>query len=355
MRTALVTGATGFIAGHLIEELLRHGYSVRGSVRHLEAHADRVHLEQLAAQLGANLEFVAADLTADEGWSTAVQGCDSVFHTASPIPLKHPELVETACAGMRRVVTAAAESSTVRRLIVTSSTEAISQGHNDRRLWTASDWSVVERCHPYAAGKTIAEKWAWDYVSALPETRGMEMVSILPGMVLGPVHRAATSTSHEPISRLMNRSLPGTIRVGWATVDVRDLAVAHRLALETPDAANNRYICAGPPVWMHQVADILHNHYQSQGWRIPTREIPDFAVRLAGIVDRGIRLVLPDLGHVTEVDSSQTTRDLHWVTRPVPETIIDTADSLIAHGIVGRQRDTSARSRGGDRPSTLGR
>ncbi|MEV0299103.1 NAD-dependent epimerase/dehydratase family protein [Nocardia sp. NPDC050710] len=353
MSTVLVTGATGFIAGHVIEDLLRHGYAVRGTVRDLRAESERAHLVAIADQLGGQLDFVAADLSADQGWEAAVDGCDAIMHLASPIPLKHAELRETPCAGMRRVLTAAVSTSTVRRIVVTSSTDAITEGHADRRARTSRDWSVVERCSPYSAGKTLAEQWAWRFISGLPAEHRVEMVSILPGLVLGPIQRAATSTSHEPVSRLMSGSFVGPVRVGWAPVDVRDLAIAHRLALETADAAGRRYVCAGPNLWMREIAATLAAEFGPRGWRVPTRELPDALVRLSSVADAGVRMVVPNLGHPVEVDASDTCSELGWEMRPVTDTVISTAESLIEYGIVGPPRTPRRKKLGQRRRSGL--
>src|SRR5712664_3354547 len=86
----LVTGATGFIAGHCIQELLTHGYAVRGSVRDLER-AEVAHLHAIAQRTGGSLELVQARLDAETGWAEAVDGCTFVWHVASPVPPNVPK------------------------------------------------------------------------------------------------------------------------------------------------------------------------------------------------------------------------------------------------------------------------
>ena len=331
----LVTGATGFVAGHCIAELLEHGYAVRGSVRDLDAHAQRAHLTDLARRTGGALEFVAATLDDDAGWAEAVAGCDTVLHVASPFPSAPPDdeqaLIEPAVDGTLRVLRAAAAAG-VRRVVLTSSVAAVAYGHDDDAVRTEADWSVVDRIPAYQKSKTLAERAAWDYVESLGGA--LELVAVNPGMVLGPLLDATTSTSHEPIRRLLNRDVPGSVRTGWTPVDVRDLAIAHRLAMEVPAAAGNRYICAAEPLWMGELATMLARDFAAQGFRVPTRVLPNWLVRLVAVFDKGVRLTLPVLGRTENVSADKARRELGWTMRPIADTIRDTADSLIAVGVV---------------------
>ncbi|MGW0180673.1 NAD-dependent epimerase/dehydratase family protein [Nocardia sp. NPDC003345] len=334
----LVTGATGFVAGHVITELLGQGYAVRATVRDLAATAARAHLIECAARIGGDLEFAGADLGHDTGWAEAVAGCAAILHVASPFPAAPPaddgELIRTAVDGTLRVLRAAADEPGVRRVVLTSSIAAVAHGHRDSAPRTESDWTVIERSAAYQRSKTLAERAAWEYVASLPAARELALVVLNPGMVLGPVLSRATSTSHEPIRRLLAREVPGVPRVGWSVVDVRDLAVAHRLALETPEAAGKRYICAGDPVWMRDMARMLAEAYGPRGVRIVTRPIPDILVRVAALVDPGLRLTVPDLGRVERVVADRARRELGWTMRPVRDAVLDTAESLLRHGVV---------------------
>ncbi|MEV0338296.1 aldehyde reductase [Nocardia sp. NPDC050713] len=334
----LVTGATGFVAGHVIAELLEHGYRVRATVRDLASTGKRAHLVELARRLGADLEFVAADLDHDTGWAEAVAGCAYVLHVASPFPSYVPdderELVEPAVQGTLRVLRAAAAEPGVRRVVLTSSVAAIAYGHDVDEVRTEADWSVVERIPPYQKSKTLAERAAWDFVRGLPAERGLELAAVNPGMILGPLQHPATSTSHEPIRRLLARDVPGSIRTGWTPVDVRDLAVAHRLAMELPQAAGNRYICAADALWMGELAKILADEYNPRGLRVPTRVLPDWLIRFIARFDKGLRLVVPVLGRTESVSADKARRELGWTMRPVRETVLDTAESLLSFGIV---------------------
>lgn len=341
----LVTGATGFVAGHVIAELLAHGHPVRATVRDLADTGKRAHLVELARRLGGDLEFAAADLGADTGWAAAVAGCAAVLHVASPFPATPPkderELIEPAVQGTLRVLRAAADAD-VRRVVLTSSVAAIAYGHGNDAVRTEADWSVVDRVPAYQKSKTLAERAAWDFVAALPDERGLELVALNPGMILGPLLTAATSTSHEPVRKLLAREVPGSVRTGWTPVDVRDLAVAHRLALETPAAAGNRYICAAPPLWMGELARMLADEYNPRGYRVPTRVLPNWLIRALALVDGTVRLTVPVLGRTENVSAAKAEAELGWRMRPVRDTVLDTAESLIAHGLVPTPAATRA-------------
>ncbi|WP_280217188.1 NAD-dependent epimerase/dehydratase family protein [Nocardia neocaledoniensis] len=333
----LVTGATGFVAGHCIADLLEHGYAVRGTVRDLAAHTRRAHLTDLARRTGGELEFVAATLDDDAGWAEAVAGCDAVLHVASPFPSTPPDderaLIEPAVEGTLRVLRAAAAAG-VRRVVLTSSVAAVAYGHERDEVRTEADWSVVDRIPAYQKSKTQAERAAWDFVESVRGTSELELVVVNPGMVLGPLLEPTTSTSHEPVRRLLNRDVPGSVRTGWTPVDVRDLAVAHRLAMEVPEAAGNRYLCAAEPLWMGELAALLAREYGPRGFRVPTRVLPNWLVRLVAVFDRGVRLTVPVLGRTERVSAEKARRELGWTMRPIEETVRDTADSLIAFGVV---------------------
>ncbi|MEV0298455.1 aldehyde reductase [Nocardia sp. NPDC050710] len=339
----LVTGATGFIAGHCIAELLEHGYAVRATVRDLGNAGKRAHLVALAQRLGGELEFTAADLDNDTGWAAAVSGCTYVMHVASPFPSQPPaderELIGPAVEGTLRVLRAAADNTGVRRVVLTSSVAAIAYGHEHDDVRTEADWSVVERVAAYPKSKTLAERAAWDFIAAQPAGRALELAVVNPGMVLGPLQATtSTSTSHEPVRRLLIRDAPGSPRTAWAPVDVRDLAVAHRLAMEKPEAAGNRYICAGKPMWMGEMAQLLAAEYNPRGYRVTTRVVPDLMVRAVAIFDKGVRLVVPTLGRAETVSADKARRELGWTMRPVRDAVLDTAESLVQFGVVPAPR-----------------
>lgn len=333
---ALVTGVTGFLAGHCAIDLLDHGFDVRGTVRDL-SRAPVDHLRVAAARTGGRLDLVEASLNDDAGWDAAVDGVAVVEHVASPAPKYRPkdeaELIRPAVDGTLRVLRAARRAG-VRRVALTSSVDAVRSGHDlsDGRERTEDDWSVVDRCEPYAKSKTLAERSAW----AEAERLGLELVTLNPSLVLGPTHSPKTNVSVDVVRQLLTRQLPALPRLGFAPVDARDVATAHRLALQTPQAAGRRYILATAPIWLADIAEILAQEYDPRGYRIPRRPIPSWAVRLGAHINPTMRLALPLLDTPARTSSARARAELGWTTRDVRTSIIDTAESLLATGTVPR-------------------
>jgi dihydroflavonol-4-reductase len=336
----LVTGASGYIAGHCVRELLEHGYRVRGTVRSLADSRKTEHLRRMATALGGSLELVEADLSADRGWREAVAGCRYVLHVASPFPAEIPkdemDLIRPAVDGTTRVLRACAESGTVTRVVLTSSVAAIAFGHTDGQntVRTEADWSRVENCEAYQKSKTLAERSAWEFVSRLPPDRRFELAVINPGFVLGPLLNADPGTSGELIRKLMVREMPACPEIGFAPVDVRDVAIAHRLAMERPEAAGNRYICAGDHLWVQEIATILAAEFNPRGYRVPTGRLPYWLMWIIARFDKAVRLALGYVGRKELVTSAKAQRELGWTMRPVEETIVDTARTMVEHGVV---------------------
>lgn len=341
--TVLVTGASGFIGLHCVLQLLQQGYRVRGTVRS-QARADEVREAMEAnidVELSDRLEVVEADLTRDEGWADAVRGCTYVLHVASPFPNRTPEhedeLIKPAKEGTLRVLKAAAEAG-VKRVVLTSSLAAVSGGHpvDNARVYNEDDWSIIERCPPYPKSKTLAERAAWEFVGSLEGDVPMELCVINPGAVLGPVLNRHYSTSGEIVRKLLAKELPGTAKVGFAWVDVRDVASAHIAAMTTPAAAGQRFCCAIEFSWIDEVADILARRFGPEGWKVPTRKLPNFMVRVVAMFDPTVRTVVSDLGRVRRVSSDRIRSVLHWQPHSLEEMVVSMGETMIQQGIVSR-------------------
>jgi dihydroflavonol-4-reductase len=331
----LITGATGYLAGHCIAELLTQGYSVRGTVRNLRT-ADVAHLRALAGRTGGELEFVEADLTGDAGWTEAVDGCAYVWHVASPFPSSVPrdedEVIRPAVDGTLRVLRAAESSGTVRRVVLTSSGAAVHYGHDNDRVFTEADWTDPSKAGPYAKSKTLAERAAWDFA----RESGLELVVLNPSTILGPMLNADVNTSLELIRRIMRGTLPVVPKIGWDVVDVRDLARLHRLAMETPSAAGNRYIAAGQFMWAREMASVLAGRYRSRGYRIGTGAMPYWLLWVVSRFDPSSRLALGFWGREDRSSAAKAEKELGWTSRSPSDAVLDTATSMIELGVVPR-------------------
>jgi nucleoside-diphosphate-sugar epimerase len=327
----VVTGASGFLGLHLVRLLLEKGYQVRGTLRSLDrAGFLRAALRDVPCG-EKQLEFVTADLERDEGWHDALSGAELVFHVASPIPERptsdQRSLLGPAREGTLRVLRAAHEQG-VRRVVLTSSISAVLSGHarDGSRCYSEKDWSLIGSETPaYDLSKTLAERAAWDFVAALPAERPLELVVLNPGFVFGPVLEPDIGTSNQVIKKLIDRELPGLPRLGFAPIDVRDLAELHYRAMITPEAAGERFCCANDHMTLPEIAEFL----AANGYRVPRRSIPDWLFRVATVFDAQARVILPELGKREDIDSTKARQVLGFQPREVRETLLDTARSLI--------------------------
>ncbi|MFO1082029.1 MAG: NAD-dependent epimerase/dehydratase family protein [Reyranellaceae bacterium] len=335
----LVTGGSGYIATFCIARLLDEGFAVRATVRAASRGAEVRRTVAAVRGCDAEIEIAAADLTADAGWAAAAADCDGVLHVASPLPSQNPkndgDLVGPARDGALRVLTAARDAG-ARRVVMTSSTAAVAYGHGGRTApGTEADWSDAGNradTSAYERSKTLAERAAWDWLAR--EGGSLELVTVCPGAVLGPVAGRDFSASIDIVRKLLDGSLPGLPRMGWPLVDVRDIADLHLRALTTQGVAGRRFIGAGRFFWMADIAGVLRAEVPELARRVPRRVLPDWLLRIAALVDPVVRDRLFELGKPRPVSSDAARRDLGWTQRPYEETIRDTARSLLAQGLV---------------------
>ena len=341
MSRVLVTGGSGFIGGHCILQALAAGHSVRATLRNPARDAEvRSQLERAGAQSLDRLSFAAADLERDAGWPEAVAGCDFVLHVASPFPLTVPkhedDLIRPARDGALRVLKAAREAA-VKRVVLTSSFAAVGYGHKeqaapfDETSWTDLDGPGVSA---YAKSKTIAERAAWEFVAA---NGGPELAVVNPVGVFGPVLGPDTSTSVVIVQKLLDGSMPGVPKMLFGVVDVRDVADLHPRAMADPRAKGERFLAvAGDFMTLSQISATLRARLGETARRAPTRELPDWLVRIASLADSSIRQVVPELGKTKNATAEKAKRLLGWSPRSREDAIVATAESLIKLGLVRR-------------------
>jgi nucleoside-diphosphate-sugar epimerase len=338
MSTVLVTGGSGFIGSHCILQLLGAGHQVRTTLRNLNREGDvRAMLREGGAEPGERLGFVAADLESDRGWVEAAAGCDHVLHVASPFPANVPkdenELIAPAREGALRVLRASREAG-VKRVVLTSSFAAIGYGQPPRKFdekdWTNPDGGDVRA---YVKSKTLAERAAWDFIAK--EGGGLELSVVNPVAVFGPVLAADYSTSVLLVQRLMDGAMPGCPRLAFGVVDVRDVADLHIRAMTHPAARGERFLAvSGDFMSILEIAKVLKRRMGEAAKRVPTRQLPNWLVRLAALRDPAVRQILPELGKMKNGTNDKAKRLLGWAPRPPEDAIVATAESLVRLGLL---------------------
>ena len=339
MSTILVTGGSGFIGSHTILQLLAAGHEVRTTVRSLKREGDvRAMLKEGGAKPGDRLTFVAADLEKDAGWSEAVSGCEYVLHVASPLPPGIPkhedDLIVPAREGPLRVLRAARDAG-VRRVVLTSSFAAIGYGHQPQTApFNETNWTIPgEDMTAYVKSKTLAERAAWDFIAR--EGGKLDLSAVNPVGVFGPVLGRDYSTSILIVQRLMDGAVPGCPRIYFGVVDVRDVADLHIRAMTHPAAKGERFLAvAGDFMSIVDIAKVLKNRLGAAARRVPTRQLPDWMVRIAALFDPAVKQILPELGKVKNGTNEKARRMLGWAPRSNEEAIVATAESLTRLGLL---------------------
>lgn len=332
------------MGAHCILRLLADGYQVRTTVRGLGREAEvRAQLAVGGAAPGQSLSFAVADLSAEDGWSAAVKGCDYVLHVASPFPLRAPkredELIEPAREGSLRVLRAARDGG-VKRVVLTSSFAAIGYGTVPAsRTYTEKDWTDPDGgVSAYGKSKTLAERAAWRFVEQ--EGEALELAVVNPVAIYGPVLGPKLSTSVQLVQRLLAGSLPALPRVSAGVVDVRDVADLHVRAMTSPDAVGERFLAAaGDAVAMPEVARMLRERIgagsgSAAAAKVPTRVLPDWTVRLGGLFVSDLKEVAGRLGVTRNPSSEKARQMLGWSPRSSEEALVATAESLIRLDLV---------------------
>lgn len=330
-QTVLVTGGSGFLGSWLIVALLRQGFSVRTTVRNLARESEVRAMIARQVEPGQRLTFHAADLVEDAGWMQATQGCDYVIHVASPMPVgnyRKQDILTPAREGTRRVLESATKAG-VRRVVLTSSGLAALPPLGDSGVIDESRWT--ERpdrpIHVYARAKTLAERDAWAHVRE--QGNGIELATILPGFIQGPVMGADYSGSIDLVALMLRGKMPAVPRIGFSIVDVRDLADLHLRAMLEPAAAGERFVAAGNFLWMIDIATILRRRFGKKAAKVPTRVMPDWLARMMALFNPQLAQLTPNLGLRQEMDAAKAHHLLGWNTRPAAESIVDAASSLI--------------------------
>ena len=330
-RPVVVTGASGFIGSHIVRELLEHGYRVRAAVRSPDRVRSDGHLTALAGS--ARLDLVAADLNETGSYDLAMDGADYLIHTASPyaVSVSDPqrELVDPAVLGTKSVLASAAAAGSVRRIIVTSSFAALTdqpEGRYDETMWNTT--SSLRR-NPYHYSKTLAERAAWDFAV---DHSGIRLISINPALVIGPSLVASLNESNRVLAGYTTSQYPGIMSLRYGLVDVRDLATAHRLAMET-ESATGRYLCTAGVWSMREIVEFVRSSDLKLA-RLPSLPLDNpignlLIIAASSFQPRGARSYLrTHIGGEYEIDTTRIRSELGITFRSIEEAIVDTYRDL---------------------------
>ncbi len=337
----MVTGATGYVAGHIVKLLLEAGLTVHAPIRSPDDKEKTKYLDELAEKTQGKIVYFKADLLESGSYDKAMEGCELVFHTASPFitSVKDPvkDLIEPALLGTRNVAEAANRTQTVKRVVLTSSCVAVLGDTIDllslpNGTATEENWNETstEKHQPYSYSKTLAEKEAWKINEA--QSR-WDLVVINPTLVLGPgINPHGTSESFSIFKQLGD----GTIKSGApdfdiGTVDVRDVALAHFQAAFIPEA-QGRHIVSAKSVTLLEIAKILGNHF-GDAFPFPKKQLPKFMVWLVGpLVGMPRKMVSRNIGYPWKVDNSKAQKELGINFRQPEDYVVTFFQQLIDSG-----------------------
>lgn len=339
----MVTGATGYVAGRLMERLLQEGLTVHAPVRDPDNAEKLRYLNGIAANTPGSIRYFKADLLEEGSYAEAMKGCSVVFHTASPFitsvkdPLK--ELVEPARLGTRNVLETVNHTPSVRRVVLTSSCAAIYGDNIDLKdtengVFTEEHWNTTSSLthQPYPYSKTMAEKEAWKIADAQDR---WTLVTINPSFVVGPaINPHASSESFSILGQMGDGSAkPGVPWVGTGVVDVRDVAEAHLRAAFLPEA-RGRYIVSGHNTDIPAMAAVLRPRF-GKDYPVPKRTLPKAAVWLFGpLVNKTLtrKFVSRNVNLPWRADNRRSREELGIEYRPMAESLTEMFQQMLNAG-----------------------
>ncbi|CAM6117096.1 unnamed protein product [Calypogeia fissa] len=273
MGLVCVTGGTGLIASNIVRRLLQLGYTVRATVRNPQDKKKTAILWNLE---GANerLSIVGADLLQEGSFDAALEGVEGVFHTAGPVLPEDPNnpqatMIDPTVNGALNVLRSCAKSSTMRKIVMTSSCSAVRYDYGrsaDDPPLDESSWSNVDYCKDhqmwYAIAKTQAEQEAWKF----SQEHNLNLVVVNPSFVVGPFLGDFPSSTVSYIYYVLHGKIEEYTNQILGFVHIDDVVEAHILGYEKAEASG-RYICSSEVAHWEQIMDLMRSKYPA---KIPT-------------------------------------------------------------------------------------
>lgn len=350
-KPVLVTGGNGYIASWLVKYLLEDGINVHATVRDPKNKKKVGHLEKIAAAAPGTLTLFAADLFDADAFDAPMQGCELVFHTASPFVISgikdaDKELVQPALQGTENVLNAVDRVHSVKRVVLTSSVVGIYGDAADMAdlgvdAFTEEHWNTTSSVshQPYNYSKVVAEKRACEINKAQGR---WDLLTINPSFVMGP---SLTQASDSASLSTMKQFADGTLKMGapelyFGVVDVRDVAQAHIKAGYTP-GASGRHITDSGTMSMLDMGNALREKF-GNAYPFPKKELPKFLLWLVGPfqgLDR--KFVSRNVGHYLAFDNSYTKRDLDMSFRSAKQTVAEHFQQMIDDGVIRDKTNTA--------------
>lgn len=336
-KVVLVTGGTGYLGSWMVKKLLENGYSVRVAVRNLRNSKKYIHLTQL--ENSGNLTFFDADLLSEGSFDDAAEGADAIIHMASPFILSvrdaQKDLIKPAVMGTSNVLSSATKSSTVKKVVLTSSIAAVYGDNADLKDLGVDEFteeyfnfSSSVKHQPYSYSKVMAEKEAWRVFN---EQSKWTLVVINPTLVMGP---SLTGESSSESLKIMSDLIGGKYRMGvpdlqFGFVDVRDVAKAHVLALENENAIG-RHILVSRVADFLTLANIVEHGFQGK-FKLPQKIVPKILMLPVGwIFGFSPKFVLRNVGCKIKVSNKRSIEELGLKYTDLDVTISDMVKQMIS-------------------------
>mmetsp|Transcript_111610 Transcript_111610/g.193720 ORF Transcript_111610/g.193720 Transcript_111610/m.193720 type:complete len:368 (-) Transcript_111610:430-1533(-) len=340
-----VTGASGYIGSHICKVLLEMGFKVRAVVRNKDDEVKTAHLRKLAEGLPeGTLTFFSGDLAKEGSYDSAFDGADGVIHSAAVVEINdvsdpQKEIVDPSVAGTNNVLQSLDKSTTVKRVVHTSSIAAVqSVDQPDETVFTEKDWntwSTIENGDPYGYAKAQAERLVHDHVA---QGTPYDFAVVLPGISLGPCLTKAHSKASVVIIR---QALYGNEQPSYygSYVDVRDVAVIHVEALVSPAASGQRFIAVNTKAscWVKDLEGPMQRLFPDYKVEFVTRSAVVIGLaKFAALF--GIGPLNPYRQHMLEkrftFSNEAASRDLGVTFTEMDESIKDSVESMVGAGYI---------------------